>query len=401
MSNPHLHKLQPYPFEKLRQLLAGAEPPESKAHIPLSIGEPKHAAPDFALQCLFANADKYGQYPASKGLPVLREAIAQWLKRRFNLSVIDPENNILPLQGTREGLFAIAQVLIEPTPDAVVVMPNPFYQIYEGAALLAGAKPYFANATLQSDYLADYNSVPEDVWRHCQMLYLCTPGNPSGAIVDAEHMWQLIELADKYDFTIVSDECYSEIYLGDEPPVSILEVCAQHGRDDYARCLAFHSLSKRSNLAGLRSGFVAGDAKLLDKFALYRTYHGCALPVPTQFASALTWGDEKHVQENRDAYRAKFAAVAPILAEVLPVRVPEASFFIWLETPVSDETFCRELFEQQHITVLPGSYLARDTERGNPGANHVRIALVADQAQCVEAAHRIVEFVKNAPWMKK
>lgn len=401
MTNPYLHKLQPYPFEKLRQLLAGAQPPAELTHIPLSIGEPKHAAPDFALQCLFDNADKYGQYPASKGIPQLRNAIADWLKSRFSLPALDPETQVLPLQGTREGLFAIAQALIEPQPDTTVVMPNPFYQIYEGAALLAGAEPYFANATPASHYLADYDSVPEDVWQRCQMLYICTPGNPSGAVINAEQMWRLIELADQYDFTIISDECYSEIYLGDELPVSILEVCAQRGRHDYRRCLAFHSLSKRSNLAGLRSGFVAGDADLLEKFALYRTYHGCALPVPTQLASTLTWADEAHVFANREAYKAKFDAVAPILREVLDVRVPEASFFIWLETPISDELFCRELFEQQHITVLPGSYLARDTARGNPGTNHVRIALVAELEQCVEAAHRIVNYVKNAPWKTK
>lgn len=399
--NPNLEKLQPYPFEKLRHLLEGANPPQHLEHIPLSIGEPKHPAPSFALQCLFDNADKYGQYPASKGLPQLRSAIANWLEKRFNLTSVDADSQVLPLQGTREGLFAIAQALINPTPDTTVVMPNPFYQIYEGAALLAGATPYFANATAESNYLADYASVPEEVWQHCQLLYLCTPGNPSGAVIDAEQMWQLIQLADQYQFTIISDECYSEIYLGDTPPVSILEVCEQHGRLDYARCLAFHSLSKRSNLAGLRSGFVAGDATLLEKFALFRTYHGCALPVPTQLASALTWSDEQHVADNRAAYLAKFECVVPMLRQVMPVTQPEASFFIWLETPIDDETFCRELFQQEHITVLPGSYLARDTDRGNPGSHHVRIALVANIEQCVEAAQRIVNFVKRAAWTTK
>jgi N-succinyldiaminopimelate aminotransferase len=401
MSNPYLNKLQPYPFEKLRRLLNGVTPPKDMEHISLSIGEPKHAAPAFALQSLHDNEDKYGQYPASKGIPELRQAIAEWLKKRFSLDAVDPETQIIPLQGTREGLFAIAQALIEPKPGTTVVMPNPFYQIYEGAALLAGAEPYFANATRSTNYLADYASVPEHVWQNCQLLYLCTPGNPSGAVIDTDQMWQLIELADRYNFTIISDECYSELYLGDTPPVSILEVCQRHGRTDYSRCLAFHSLSKRSNLAGLRSGFVAGDAQLLEQFLLYRTYHGCALPVPSQIASTLTWSDETHVAENRNAYRLKFAAVAPILAEVMPVRVPEASFFLWLETPINDEQFCRELFEQQHITVLPGSYLARDTARGNPGTNHVRIALVAELDQCVAAAHRIVNFVANAPWKKK
>lgn len=398
MSNPHLHKLQPYPFEKLRRLLEGAQPPASLPHIALSIGEPKHPAPPFALQSLFDNANTYGQYPASKGIPALRHAIAQWLETRFHLPKVDPETQIIPLQGTREGLFAIAQALVEPRPGTTIVMPNPFYQIYEGAALLAGAEPYFANATAASGYLADYDSVPEHVWQNCQMLYLCTPGNPSGAVINAEQMWHLITLADRYDFTIISDECYSEIYLGDTLPVGILEVCAQHGRHDFKRCLAFHSLSKRSNLAGLRSGFVAGDADLLEQFMLYRTYHGCALPVPSQMASALTWADETHVTANRDAYREKFAAVAPMLAEVMPVRVPEASFFLWLETPISDEQFCRELYEQQHVTVLPGSYLARDTDRGNPGADHVRIALVADLDQCIEAAQRLINYVKSAPW---
>jgi len=395
MSHPHFSKLHPYPFEKLRALLAGAQPPSDLRHISLSIGEPKHPAPDLAMQSLFDNKEKYGQYPTSKGIPELRDAIAAWLKARFNATHIDADKHILPLNGTREGLFAIAQAVLNPSDDTVVVMPNPFYQIYEGAALLAGATPYFANADANSNYLADYDSIPAEIWERCQMLYLCSPGNPSGAVISSEQMWTLIELADRYDFTIISDECYSEIYLGEQAPTGILEVCEAHGRIDYARCLAFNSLSKRSNLPGLRSGFVAGDASILEDFALYRTYHGCALPVPTQLASAATWSDEQHVIENRQAYAAKFKAVAEILSPYYQLRIPEASFFLWFETSMSDTDFCRQLFEQQHITVLPGTYLARDTSAGNPGAHHVRIALVAPLEECVEAAHRIANFLKQ------
>lgn len=393
MSHPHFSKLHPYPFEKLRGLLAGAEPPASLRHISLSIGEPKHAAPEFATQCLYDNRDKYGQYPTSKGIPELRNAIAQWLKTRFAAIHIDADKHILPLNGTREGLFAIAQAVLNPNANTVVVMPNPFYQIYEGAALLAGATPYFVNADQQSHYLADYASVPEEIWQQCQMLYICSPGNPSGAVIDEAEFLHLIALADKYNFVIVSDECYSEIYLGDNAPMGILEACEKIGRFDYKRCLAFNSLSKRSNLPGLRSGFVAGDANILEDFALYRTYHGCALPVPTQLASALTWNDEKHVEENRQAYREKFIAVKRILEPVCNIRIPEASFFLWLETNLTDTEFCRKLFEEQHITVLPGTYLARDTANGNPGAHHVRIALVAPLEECIEAAHRLATFI--------
>lgn len=395
MSHPHFSKLHPYPFEKLRALLAGATPSSEQAHISLSIGEPKHPAPDIAMQCLFDNKEKYGQYPTSKGIPELRGAIANWLKKRFNTQHIDPDKHVLPLNGTREGLFAIAQAILNPSDDTLVVMPNPFYQIYEGAALLAGATPFFANATADNGYLADYDSIPENVWQRCQMLYICSPGNPSGAVIDADQMWRLIELADKYQFTIVSDECYSEIFLGETAPPGILEVCEQHGRFDYARCLAFNSLSKRSNLPGLRSGFVAGDANILEDFVLYRTYHGCALPVPTQLASALTWQDEQHVIENRQAYVAKFKAVEEILAPHCKLYIPEAGFFLWLEISMSDTEFCRKLFEEQNITVLPGTYLARDTETGNPGSNHVRIALVAPLDECIVAAQRIANFLQK------
>ena len=397
--NPDLDLLQPYPFQKLNELKAGINPPDHLAHIALSIGEPKHAPPGFVLDSLRNNMDRISQYPLTKGLPELRLAIAHWLQDRFKLNAahIDFDQHVLPVNGTREALFAFAQAVINKTsPNPTIVMPNPFYQIYEGAALLAGAQPYFLNCTGENHFLPQFDAVPEQVWRDCQLIYLCSPGNPTGAVIQQDTMEKLIALADKYDFVIASDECYSELYFDESnPPTGLLEVCEAIGRIDFKRCVVFHSLSKRSNLPGLRSGFVAGDATLIEKFLLYRTYHGCAMPVQSQLASVSAWKDEQHVIENRKAYTKKFAAVLEILAGTLPVSMPEASFYLWPRTPVSDVEFSQQLFAQQHVTTLPGRFLARDTEAGNPGENHLRLALVATLEECVEAAHRIKQFTQS------
>ena len=387
--NPNLEQLQPYPFTKLAALKKDLIPP-AKPHIALSIGEPKHAPPAFVRDELIDNLDKLAVYPATKGIDPLRETIADWLCRRFQLPAVCAESQVLPVNGTREALFAFAQAMV--APGSKVLMPNPFYQIYEGAALLAGATPHFINCSAATGFKPDFAEVPAQVWRDCELLYLCTPGNPTGALLEREDLRQLIELADQYDFIIASDECYSELYFDEQkPPVGLLQVCAELGRNDYRRCVVFHSLSKRSNLPGLRSGFVAGDRDILEKFLLYRTYHGCAMPVPSQYASIAAWQDEQHVQQNRDQYRAKFAAVLDILNGCLDVSQPQASFYLWPR--VGDgEGFARELFRQQHITVLPGSYLAREVNGTNPGREYVRMALVATLEECEEAAHRIKQF---------
>ena len=387
--NPNLEQLQPYPFTKLAALKKDLIPP-AKPHIALSIGEPKHAPPAFVRDELIDNLDKLAVYPATKGIDPLRETIADWLCRRFQLPAVCAESQVLPVNGTREALFAFAQAMV--APGSKVLMPNPFYQIYEGAALLAGATPHFINCSAATGFKPDFAEVPAQVWRDCELLYLCTPGNPTGALLEREDLRQLIELADQYDFIIASDECYSELYFDEQkPPVGLLQVCAELGRNDYRRCVVFHSLSKRSNLPGLRSGFVAGDRDILEKFLLYRTYHGCAMPVPSQYASIAAWQDEQHVQQNRDQYRAKFAAVLDILNGCLDVSQPQASFYLWPR--VGDgEDFARELFRQQHITVLPGSYLAREVNGTNPGREYVRMALVATLEECEEAAHRIKQF---------
>ncbi len=396
--NPDLNKLQPYPFERLNRLKAGVTPPSALRHIALSIGEPKHPAPAFVTRELAEQLHSVSGYPTTKGLPELRGTVANWAEKRFNLKAqsLDPEANVLPCTGTREALFAITQVIIDrhTKQPPLVVSPNPFYQIYEGAAYLAGAEPYFLNCTADNGFLPDYDAVPAEVWRRCQLLFVCSPGNPTGAVTDLAQLQKLIALADEYDFIIAADECYSEIY-GDEsaPPVGLLEACASLGRDDYRRCLVFHSLSKRSNLPGLRSGFVAGDAQLLQKFLQYRTYHGCAMPLYSQRASIVAWSDEQHVRDNRALYRAKFDAVLERLQGVLEVERPDAGFYLWPRTPVDDERFARELFAQQHITVLAGSYLSRPHAGLNPGANRVRMALVAPLEECIEAAERIRRFV--------
>jgi len=404
--NPNLARLQPYPFERLRALKHGLLGPADKAHIAWSIGEPKHAPPEFVAAVLNANLAGLGAYPPTKGTAELRAAVGRWLIRRYGLSAdsIDPEQQILPVNGTREALFAFAQTIVNSAPQAVVVMPNPFYQIYEGAALLAGATPYYLNCDQESGFLPDLEAVPETVWQACQLIYLCTPGNPTGAVLPESFLQRLLALADQFDFIIASDECYSEIYPAQQtPPLGLLQVCAQLGRDDFHRCVVFNSLSKRSSLPGLRSGFVAGDAKLIQAFLLYRTYHGSAMSLPVQAVSAVVWDDETHVELNRRHYQEKFNAVLPILQSVLDVPTPEAGFFLWprlsrpaANPPGNDETFTRDLFQQQHVSVLPGSYLARDTATGNPGRGRVRLALVAPLQECVEAAGRIAAFMQQS-----
>jgi len=390
--NPDLQTLQPYPFENLRQLFSDLTPNPDKPAIALSIGEPRHRPPEFVLDELAANLDKLSNYPVTKGIPALRQAIASWLERRFGLQSIDAETQVLPVNGTREALFAFAQAVIARGPTAIVLSPNPFYQIYEGAALLAGARPQFINCTAASGFLPDFNSVTQDQWQQCQLLYLCSPGNPTGAVIPEAKLQQLIRLAREHDFIIASDECYSELYFEEShPPPGLLQACELMGKGDYRNCVVFHSLSKRSNLPGLRSGFVAGDAEILKSFLQYRTYHGCAMPLHHQLASIAAWSDEKHVLENRQKYVEKFSAVLDILSGHLDVQKPEAGFYLWPKTPISDTEFARQLYAQEHVTVLPGRFLARQANGINPGENRVRIALVAELAQCTEAASRIVQ----------
>ena len=395
--NHALSHLQPYPFEKLRALLAGAQPPAGKAPIALSIGEPKHASPAFVTQALANNLDQLSVYPTTAGLPALREAIAQWCGQRFGVPEgwLDAARHVLPVNGTREALFAFVQAVAERDRNGLIVSPNPFYQIYEGAAILAGVQPYYLPCLQAHGFNPDFAAVPAEVWARCQVLFLCSPGNPTGALIPLDTLKALIALADEHDFIIAADECYSELYFDeDAPPPGLLSACAALGRSDFKRCVVFHSLSKRSNLPGLRSGFVAGDADILKAFLLYRTYHGCAMPIPTQLASIAAWQDETHVRANRDLYREKFDAVLDILGPVLDVQRPDGGFYLWAGLPMSDEAFCRELFCEQHVTVVPGSYLSREVDGVNPGANRVRLALVAPLAECIEAAQRIRAFVE-------
>ncbi|MGF2736059.1 succinyldiaminopimelate transaminase [Marinobacter sp. DUT-1] len=395
--NQNLDRLHPYPFEKLAKLKAGISVPEHLAPISLGIGEPKHPSPEFVKQVIADNLDKLANYPTTKGTDELRQAIADWATRRFKLSAgsLDPTANVVPVNGTREAIFALVQAVIDTRKPAKVVSPNPFYQIYEGAAFLAGADPVYLPCDGENGFIPDFDAVPESVWEDCQLLFLCSPGNPSGAVIPRDTLAKVIELADQHDFIIASDECYSELYPDEgNPPEGLLQTCAALGRHDFKRCIVFHSLSKRSNLPGLRSGFVAGDADVLKGYLKYRTYHGCAMPIHNQLASIAAWNDEDHVRENRAAYRAKFEAVVPILREVMNVDFPDAGFYLWPETPMDDETFARELSAQQNVHVLPGRYLSRTVDRHNPGENRVRMALVAPLEECVEAARRIVEFVK-------
>ena len=396
MTNPKLDLLQPYPFEKLRAELAKTQYVGDLAPIALSIGEPKHPPPQFVIDALCdtdAMAQHLATYPATRGSDALRQAVADWLHKRFAVNA-SAEHNILPVNGTREALFAFAQAVLSGQPRSLVGMPNPFYQIYEGAALLAGATPYFLANTANTGYQTDFEGVSERIWDATELLYICSPGNPTGHLVSDAQLQRLIELAHRHDFIIAADECYSEIYLSEERrPNSLLAVSAAMGNKDFARCVVFHSLSKRSNLPGLRSGFVAGDAPIIEKFLHYRTYHGCAMGTHQQHASTLAWRDETHVQENRKRYQEKFEAVTSILQPHYDLYQPAGGFYHWLPTPMDDLSFCQSLFAQQHITVMPGSFLGRDqTALSNPGANHVRVAWVAPLENCVEAAHRMAEF---------
>lgn len=397
--NPDLSKLQPYPFERLARLKQNVEPSADKTPIALSIGEPRHPTPAFIGEAIAQHLDGLSSYPLTRGMASLREAIAHWLIGRFGLEAgsVDPERQVLPVNGTREALFAFAQTVVDRADNARVVMPNPFYQIYEGAALLAGARPYFLSTSASHGFLPDYDQVPESVWRDCQLLYLCSPGNPTGAVADQAQLQRLIGLAQRYDFVIASDECYSEIYFDENaPPPGLLGAAAAMGNDAFERCVVFHSLSKRSNAPGLRSGFAAGDARILERFLLYRTYHGCAMAPPVQQASILAWQDEQHVRDNRTLYRRKFDAVLEILAPVLKVDRPDAGFYLWPATPGADTDFARGLYESQNVTVLPGSFLSRPGEDGtDPGADRVRIALVASYEECIEAAQRIRSFIET------
>jgi N-succinyldiaminopimelate aminotransferase len=396
--NPDLDKLQPYPFERLSALMAGLQPVD-KRHIALSIGEPKHATPPLIGEAL-SNGLGAGlsRYPTTRGSDGLRAAICGWLARRYALPAesLDPARQALPVAGTREALFAFAQAVVDRQRPATVIMPNPFYQIYEGAALLAGATPLYVPCTAETGYLPDFDQLTEHDWQRCQLLYLCSPGNPSGAVMPLEQLQHLVNLAERFDFVIAADECYAEIYLDEQsPPPGLLQACAAMGNSDYRRCVVFHSLSKRSNAPGLRSGFVAGDADLISRFLRYRTYHGCAMPLQHQLASIAAWDDEQHVVDNRRRYRAKFDSVLQILDGHLQVERPQAGFYLWPRLPIDDTHFARNLFVEQNVTVLPGSYLSRDVRGSNPGRQHVRMALVATEAECNEAAQRIVEFTKT------
>ena len=396
--NPNLERLHPYPFEKLAKLKAGISVPEHLAPISLGIGEPKHPSPAFVKDVIADNLDKLANYPTTKGTDELRSAIVAWATHRFDLAPasLDPNRHVVPVNGTREAIFALVQAVVDAGKPATVVSPNPFYQIYEGAAFLAGATPVYLPCDGGNGFIPDFDAVPESVWENCQILFLCSPGNPSGAVIPRETLVKVIELADRHDFLIASDECYSELYPDEaNPPEGLLQTCAAIGRHNFERCVVFHSLSKRSNLPGLRSGFVAGDAEVLAGYLKYRTYHGCAMPIHNQLASIAAWNDEDHVRENRAAYRAKFEAVVPILREVMNVDFPDAGFYLWPETPMDDETFARELSARQNVHVLPGRYLSRTVNGHNPGENRVRMALVAPLEECVEAAKRIVEFVKG------
>lgn len=396
--NPDLSHLQPYPFERIAQLKSDVSPPADLSLISLAIGEPKHPCPQIVTSAITDNLSQFENYPLTKGTAELRAAIANWLQRRFRLPAgsIAEDKNVLPVNGTREALFAFAQCVVDRSKRAKVLMPNPFYQIYEGAAILAGAEPVYLPCTEATGYNPDFSAVPAAVWDDCQLLYLCTPGNPTGGVADLQQLKQVLELAERHDFVIASDECYSELYFDeDAPPPGLLQAAAEMGNTDYKRCVVFHSLSKRSNSPGLRSGFVAGDAAILAKFLLYRTYHGCAMSLPVQQASIAAWNDEEHVRQNREQYRRKFDAVLDILAPFMKVSKPAASFYLWPQTPQDDETFTREIYRQQHVNVVPGSYLSRTVDGHNPGKNRIRMALVAPVEECAEAAQRIRTYLQG------
>ena len=396
--NPLLSRLQPYPFERLRQLFASAQPPAGVRPISLGIGEPRHATPAFIEQALSSELQGLSVYPATAGMPVLREACAQWANQRYGIE-LNAATQVLPVNGSREALFAFTQVVVDNTqPGARVICPNPFYQIYEGATLLAGATPFYAASDASRNFAVNWDTVPEDVWEKTQMIFVCSPGNPTGAVMPLSEWEKLFALSDKHGFVIASDECYSEIYFQEEAPLGGLEAAKKLGRHDFKNLVMFTSLSKRSNVPGLRSGFVAGDAELLKSFLLYRTYHGGAMSPVVQTASVAAWNDEAHVQENRRLYREKFAQVTPVLSKVMDVKLPDASFYLWAGIPaeldMDDAQFAKELYIHTGVTVLPGSYLAREANGFNPGANRIRMALVAETAECLEAAQRIAQFIE-------
>ncbi|MBA3254093.1 MAG: succinyldiaminopimelate transaminase [Burkholderiaceae bacterium] len=391
--NLDLDRLQPYPFERLRQLFAGITPVAGLAPINLSIGEPKHPTPPFILEAYAKALPGIASYPLTAGVPELREAIAAWATRRYQLSALDPSTQVLPVTGTREALFSFAQTVIDRTRAARVVAPNPFYQIYEGAALLAGAQPIYLPTTADEGFRMRFEALTPDEWRNVQLVYVCSPGNPTGHVMTLDEWEQLFELSDRYGFIIASDECYSEIYFEEgKPPLGSLQAAANLGRDRYPRLVMFCSLSKRSSVPGMRSGFVAGDADVLQKFLLYRTYHGTAMSVAVQHASIAAWQDEAHVVENRRLYALKFAQATPIIATHLPCSIPDAAFYLWARTPIGDTEYARRLYAHKNVTVLPGSYLSRDTSSGNPGTGYVRIALVASPAEAADAAARIASL---------
>ncbi len=400
--NLDLKQLQPYPFQKISTLLEGISP-ANKPMLSLAIGEPKHPTPCIILDALRSNLAGFSNYPLTKGSDELRESISAWLTRRFNLpeNSIAPNKHVLPVNGTREALFSFAQAVIDKeSAYPKILMPNPFYQIYEGAALLAGAKPVYLPCTAEHGFNPDFDAVSDKTWDECQLLYLCSPGNPTGAVVNETQIKKLLKLSEKHDFIIASDECYSEIYFDENnPPVGLLEVADKVGNTNFKRCVVFHSLSKRSNAPGLRSGFVAGDAQILEQFLLYRTYHGCAMSPPIQAASIAAWNDEAHVLANRDEYRKKFDAVLEILTPIMDVKKPDASFYLWAgldeKTCLDDETFTREIYQQQHLKVVPGSYLSREVDGYNPGKNRIRLALVATLNECIESAERISDYLKH------
>ena len=395
--NPLLSRLQPYPFERLRQLFAGVTPSPAHKAISLGIGEPRHATPPFILEALNRAFPALASYPLTAGTPELRQSCTGWLKRRYGVD-LDPNTQLLPVNGSREALFSFAQTVIDPNASTrpLVVCPNPFYQIYEGAALLAGAQPYFVPSRADRNFAVDWRSVPDDVWADAQLVYVCSPGNPTGAVMPMEEWELLFQLSDQHGFVIASDECYSEIYFREEPPLGGLEAAHRLGRQDFRNLIAFTSLSKRSNAPGLRSGFVAGDAQWIKHYLLYRTYHGSAMSGMVQAASIEAWNDEAHVEANRAQYRAKFAQVTPVIQQVLDVKLPDAAFYLWAAVPGGDDqAFARDLLAQYNVTVLPGSFLARDAAGVNPGRGRIRMALVAETAECLEAAHRIVQFVQH------
>ena len=397
--NPHLARLQAYPFERLRGLFAGITPNPAFTPISLGIGEPRHPTPLLIKQayCDAVMGSGLSAYPATAGEPALRQAMSRWMHKRYGLEV-SAATQILPVNGSREALFAFAQTVLQPRADGqtpVVVCPNPFYQIYEGASLLGGAELHFVNSDPARNFAQDWDSVPDSVWARCQLLFVCSPGNPAGAVMPLAEWKKLFDLSERFGFVIASDECYSEIYFRDEPPLGGLQAAAKCGRADFKNLLSFTSLSKRSNVPGMRSGFCAGDAQWIARFLLYRTYHGSAMSPVVQSASIAAWDDEVHVQENRALYRQKFAQVTPLLAGVLDVALPDAGFYLWAAVPGSDEAFARDLYAACNVTVLPGSYLARSAHGHNPGAGRVRMALVADTAECLEAAQRIVKFLST------